>query len=656
LGFHDEKKNNGLFINYIFSEKTDHPEDQMLSFHSELVPYKNARFMVEGALGLKGDAPDNKIGKAFWAEMTGRHRWLNYRMNIIRSNPTYPGYYQGIDFNSATLSIAPVKMIELSGSYHEQKRNMEDTPASSSFYARNYNYGCSLNILKGLQVFGQVRNRKRCNYSESTPYDYEDRTIRFGINTHFGPFLFMASMDRGKTDNRLLNQTSGLNEYIGTLSFQPSSKFSLNGYAQWRDQEEDFTGDGLQNLTLSFDTQITIGRTSLYALYRTSFHREFYDHILNDFFIAQQLITNKMSLAEISLRHQFKNRHSIGFHIRQVLSPFHPEALKNIAGVIDYTIPINFPVSKKLNRCELSGQIYDPEKDNKGIRGVIIRANDRTTITDNNGRYTFHGLESGQYYLTVERASLHSDKITAEKFPMEIGLSSHKKNKIDIPVVSKATIYGRVHVYDGGQYDLSMTADSFRPTQKELTFENGLANVMIEINDDSEIRRQMTDTDGQFQFEDVRPGDWVVKTYPLNMPENHYFEKDHLSLTILPGSATEILFKVIPVKRRIQFKDPGANQEITIVSDRNEKTMSVPNYETSSKYTVQVGSFAKRKNAENLKKRLGLKFKTVYITQYPYQQKTYFRVRIGTLSYSRAQEIKKALEKEGHSSLIIREF
>jgi len=655
LGFHDENKDNGLFINYVYSEKTDQPEDQMLSFHSEIIPYKDARLTVEGALGQKGNAPDNKIGKAFWVEMSGRHKWLNYRMNVIRSTPTYPGYYQGIDFNSASLSLAPFKWIELNGAYYEQKRNMQNNTPADSLYARNYNFGCRLKILDGLLMFIENRNRTRNNYMGPTPYNYEDNSTRLGVNTYWGPLMLMATMDRGKTNNKIVNKTADLNEYIGSLSFRPSQLFSFNGYVQWRDQKKNFTGDDLQNLTISFDAMITIGRTSLMALGRTSFHREFYDQVLNDYLIAQEFITNRMSLAEISLKHQFKNNHSLGLHVRQVLSP-HSETAKNIVGFIDYTMPINVPVSRKPDRFELSGQVFDSEKNNEGIKGVIIRANDRTTITDKKGHFTFHGLQSGQYYLAVDRGTLQPEKITAEKSPMEIALTSHKKNEWNISVVSKATFSGRVQVFKSEQKKTLSNSLITENEQNKMVVDRGLVNVMIELRDASEIRRQMTDTGGWFHFEDVRPGEWVVNVFPLNLPENHFLEKETITLTIAPGASTEIVFKVLPVQRLIRLKNAGMTQEITVVSERPEKASPVSSSKPVFKYTVQVASFTNNKNAEGLKNRLMHKFRTVTITQYPYQNKTYYLVWIGSLSYKRAQEIKESLKKEGVSALIIREF
>ena len=87
----------------------------------------------------------------------------------------------------------------------------------------------------------------------------------------------------------------------------------------------------------------------------------------------------------------------------------------------------------------------------------------------------------------------------------------------------------------------------------KLVEDYGLANTIIELRSSSEIRRTVTDNQGRFEFEELRPGKWTLKINSENLPEYHYLEKDTFELELKPGQRVEISAKVLPKKRRIQI-------------------------------------------------------------------------------------------------------
>lgn len=79
----------------------------------------------------------------------------------------------------------------------------------------------------------------------------------------------------------------------------------------------------------------------------------------------------------------------------------------------------------------------------------------------------------------------------------------------------------------------------------------------------------------------------------------------------------------------------------------------VPSQQSSQKFSVQVGSFIYKKNAENLKKRLQKKFKNVYIVAFKTSYQIYYRVRIKAQSMEAANKIARKLLNEGFRALIL---
>ena len=76
---------------------------------------------------------------------------------------------------------------------------------------------------------------------------------------------------------------------------------------------------------------------------------------------------------------------------------------------------------------------------------------------------------------------------------------------------------------------------------------------------------------------------------------------------------------------------------------------------SSQKYTVQIGSFVKRTNAIDLKRNLGLKFGSVYITEFRTGNQTYYRVRIKATSRANAEKIAARLQQNGYTVIILEE-
>jgi hypothetical protein len=67
----------------------------------------------------------------------------------------------------------------------------------------------------------------------------------------------------------------------------------------------------------------------------------------------------------------------------------------------------------------------------------------------------------------------------------------------------------------------------------------------------------VTDKNGRFSFEQLRPGKWTVRFLSDNLPPHHYFEKEELRVDLKPGEEKNIEAKVLLRRRQIQMVDEG---------------------------------------------------------------------------------------------------
>lgn len=75
----------------------------------------------------------------------------------------------------------------------------------------------------------------------------------------------------------------------------------------------------------------------------------------------------------------------------------------------------------------------------------------------------------------------------------------------------------------------------------------------------------------------------------------------------------------------------------------------------TQKFSVQLGSFVSKKNAQALKNKMKEKYKEVYVTAFKTSNQTYHRVRIRALNLEEAEKIARQLASDGIASYVLEE-
>ena len=77
---------------------------------------------------------------------------------------------------------------------------------------------------------------------------------------------------------------------------------------------------------------------------------------------------------------------------------------------------------------------------------------------------------------------------------------------------------------------------------------------------------------------------------------------------------------------------------------------------SSHRFSVQVGAFISRENAELLKLQIKKTYKNVYISTFKTSSQVYYRVRVGAKSLISAHEIARELLKQGFTVIVLEEI
>lgn len=552
------------YIDYLIQEKhklslnylKKSSDSEIFSFRGQFEPSRDTSLDLEYGSGEK----DGKSDNAYWLKTFGHLKKISSYLTIIHAGPDYPGYYKDMDFKWLSLGVPLRKNLRLNGYFREQKRNLNLDPTYSAPLDKSYGSGINYKFRSGTNVSLSYRDRTREDLLPDPEFNYQEETFKLGVGHSFKKLSLHSSGEWGKTKDKLTDQSSDLERYIFSIYFRPTGRQSYSTYLHYGD-DYNLTSEHRQTLSAGLNLFLQTGkRTQLSANLRTSKQEE----------------TRIHNLLNISLRHKLLNEQVVSISGRST-SYENTETKYKTALMIEYTIPFGLPISKKKNIGVIKGYVYDKET-KEGMPDVILKLNEATAVTDKKGNFIFPSLKPGTYYLNVDRASIGLNRITTQKTPMEIIVEEGKETSVEIGITESSSLSGQVIVYgfasnhnnllEGENRNNSFNVvgegdngSSLNSTEAETVKSYGLANILVEITNGSEIKRRVTDGKGYFSFEELRPGKWILKIYDDNLPGYHYLEKDIFEFELKPADKEEVIVKVLPKERPIHIIEEGGTLE-----------------------------------------------------------------------------------------------
>ena len=538
----DYKHNENLTVGLNYLRKLrDGKLSNITSVQGRLTPFKDTHLDLEYALG-PGLCKDDS---AYLARLYGRTDHLSYYFKLTHAGPDYPGYYSSLDYISGGMTIRFDKNLRLNASIRREKTNLNlDPSAYSASLEKYYQLGLSYRLESDTTFAIDWLSRDRQDRLAPAEFDYKEDTLRLGVTQSFDKLTLHSTAELGQTKNRLDGTDSSAEKYSASVHFRPDSKQTYSGYLYY-DKNSDFTGQNRRSTTVGLNAGYNLtNRTYLGMSLQT-----------NDY----QDSTGSRDDMEIKLTHRFRNENRfsiIGRHTK-----YKDSANKDdTALMVQYTIPLGIPVSRKTSVGSIKGYVFD-EESSQPMGNVILRLNGSVAVTDKVGGFTFASVKPGTYYLTVDTATTALNKIANRKTPIEITVEGGEKTEVQIPITRSAKITGTIMVYKNDNATAKPQQEN--ANQKQYVTGSGrdedaegtipLANTLVELGNSSGIKRTITDRQGRFTFEEVRPVKWTLKAFGDNLPQYHYFERDTFELVPTPGSETNLRIKVLPKKRQIKI-------------------------------------------------------------------------------------------------------
>jgi diguanylate cyclase (GGDEF)-like protein len=561
-----EKRETGTYLEYQLNDKLSirgNFLDKFSSdFHDNIYSIQAGMKSNETALDLEYGLSESQregrySGNGYRANLEGNlFKYINYSFEKIYAEPKFFGYYNDCDYLSGTIAFPIYQRLLGNFSYHDYKNNLDLNPTEGTAKREKYYLGdVSYSFPFGTNVSLGYEGSRAEDCLLSTPYDYWKEALVFGLGQAFYKFNFQAFIKRGEFENKLSNcQKNGLEEYNIYAYFQPNQSQTYSLYTIVDHTSFTATPERRKNAGISAKWNIKHNISFDLNYQKNNFDSEKAvqgDNIFSSF-IYTMPFGHSLSLRGCWFKSEEKKETEFSYSLI-------------------YTIPWNIPVSKRRDIGTIKGKVYDGEKLAKmPIKNVILFANGATAVTDKNGNFIFPSLKPGTYSLWVDKKSIGLNRVTSEKLPITLEIKGGETIEIEIGVVTSCRISGRIIAFafknnknsnnertaPESKLFLTGTAETIdtNTTFKEDLMEaGGLGNVLVEINNEKEVLQQLTDENGKFSFEGMRPGKWNLKIYENDWSADHYLEKNEFQIELKPGEENEIMLRALPRLRQIQI-------------------------------------------------------------------------------------------------------
>jgi hypothetical protein len=562
-------------LNYLH-RATEGEDEDIASLECRLGPFGNTNLELEYALGEQ----NRENGNAYRLGVSSHWNWISYVSRFVHAEPGAPAYNRNQNFASAALVIRAKHNLKLQASLEREKHNLDLNPTlHSAPLEKSCQLGVDYKLKTGTSLYVYYRDRNRQDRFTDPKFRYQEETVLFGVRQSFKKMGFNVSVESGERKDELRDESAELDRYKAYAYFRPSPRLSSGGYVYY-DDSGDFAQEQERCITVGLSSSLTIANNTLFSL---NFQTSGYENSAS----------GDRHVLELSLSHRFRDHSEIRLRARRT-SYMDAEGGYGSAVKIEYTIPFGLPTARKKDFGRIKGHVYDQENSHP-ISDVILKINGTTAVTDKHGKFSFPSVKPGGHYLSVSTARIGLDRIAAQKIPMEVSIQGGEETRIEVGITRAASLSGQVLVYrltnsqanshnnhssdgangnhhvigegnDNGFLNNGNGHNVIADGNNNGSYDNGeltlvkaqsLATVLVELRNSSEVLRCLTDREGRFGFEEIRPGEWTLEIYQNNLPQYHHFERDTFNFVLKPGQREEVLVRVLPRMRPIQIIEEG---------------------------------------------------------------------------------------------------
>ena len=472
-----------------------------------------------------------------------------YSFRKLRAGADYWGYYHSYDYTSGSVNFPLTNRLRMgfAASRYEDNLDMRLSESDTATVENLNQVTLEYDLLNGWFVALGYDDFDRADRLLPARYDYSEQSFWLRFGRSLGQFSWSIEPRISDQTDRLTNTSRSVWNARILMSYFPTSNLSISAY--WNIGDNDVLGDSyLLRGSTSFGGSISwrLSRQWLINLaYSRSGIRDNGD--------------NESDQLNFSAEYRMKDGQSI---LLEVITDNSETEYR-----LTYRLPIGIKTVKRKNIGIFQGRVFDSmNPDAPGLEGVIIRVGREAVATGKDGSFIFPALAPGQYSVYVDPKTIGYGKTTDRKYPISLEIVGGGDPIImDIGILEGASFRGKVIL--PAPEKLSGKEGVVGAVNSEEVRTGEVARILVELSRDDETIRRATDGNGEFFFDNIRPGTWNLKFYEAGLPAGFHLETEATTIELKSGETAEFVNKAIQRKRVIQFIDSG-----TLSSTPSKKT------------------------------------------------------------------------------------
>ena len=168
-----------------------------------------------------------------------------------------------------------------------------------------------------------------------------------------------------------------------------------------------------------------------------------------------------------------------------------------------------------------------------GMEGVEVRLDDgQVAITDELGRYKFSSVSADQHQLSIALTQFRNPVRMTTRSEADVDLIQQRIAIINFGILDFARVMG--NVYNDLRFDNARQPDS-----------KGMQDIGLLLDNGKEVRKIQTAGSGDFELDDVAPGDYKLSLDPASIPPNYLTPVESVAVHVSPVST---VVQDIPVR------------------------------------------------------------------------------------------------------------
>ncbi len=526
MRFHFDKDNRLGFNLLKKSYGGEEQDAHIFSVNGEFRPVPSTQFEAELSSGFNGS---HRSTAAYVQASSAPFERLSVYGQLLFAGKDFPGYYTNTLNYAGMLNYRLTKHLEFSSSLHQDEINAAyDTLFETAPFSRAAQVGFGLHLDKSrVQIRGFLVKREVMDRMPARLFHYQINSGKLQAFRSFRDFELTLTGEAGKRTNFVAPvDFRHTNDYRGSaeLTWRASSRLRFQVFTNYLSQTIDssfyqkewiYGIDGSGPVTKS---------TTLRLHFQNSFQIE-------DYF-------RNRSLAELNLVQRIGRNHEIALTGRYTLLQRTKED-KDAAISLVYTWRPKISLVKKDDLGTVTGFIKNEGVKNTG--NIVVLLNGRTTITDENGYFEFKNIPPGQYFLMPDPSTTGLHDVTTMDLPIEVIVQAGLTNYVEFGLAEGARIMGSINL-EKPDKEVSLLHDA-----------QPLGPVLLELRSDTDVIRQVTGEDGQFDFSDLRPGHYVLRINKSSIPKNRRIEKESFELELNSGEKKKVNFSIFEKAKTIRY-------------------------------------------------------------------------------------------------------